>query len=212
VSRAIEVGAFVPRTAVEGPFVRAAVWLQGCSIRCPGCCNPELFARGRGRSLPAEALAQAVLDGGDAIEGLSVLGGEPLDQIAALAELCRHVAMGGRGVIVFTGYTFDEARALDGFDTLQPWVDTWVTGRFVASELERQRRFIGSRNQVLVHRTMRYADPALWEGPVCAEVIIAPPTRDTPGTAIARVVGAPTIARLLVQVARRREADEQAPR
>ena len=39
----LRVGARVPVTRAEGPGARYALWLQGCSIRCPGCCNPHLF-------------------------------------------------------------------------------------------------------------------------------------------------------------------------
>ena len=33
-------------TEAEGPFRRYALWTRGCSLRCPGCCNPGLFAPG----------------------------------------------------------------------------------------------------------------------------------------------------------------------
>lgn len=207
----LEIAGFVARTEVEGPFVRAAVWVQGCSLRCPGCCNPEMFERGVGRARPVDAIAHAVTGGAEIVEGLSVLGGEPLEQLAATAELSRQVAAAGLGVIVFTGYTFEEAAALPGFAALEPWVDTWVTGRFRAREPEVERRFIGSRNQVLVHRTARYAEPSLWRGPMYAEVIIAPPSDDLPprdghacSEAAASVVGAPAIALKLARLVGRR--------
>src|SRR5262245_54990250 len=39
----LNVGLIVPRTEAEGPGVRFALWVQGCPLRCPGCCNPEML-------------------------------------------------------------------------------------------------------------------------------------------------------------------------
>ena len=33
----------VPCTEAEGPGARFALWFQGCPLRCPGCCNPEML-------------------------------------------------------------------------------------------------------------------------------------------------------------------------
>ena len=53
-------------TGAEGPGLRCAVWVQGCTLACPGCCNPELFAAAGGAvvgvaELAAEVLAVALL-------------------------------------------------------------------------------------------------------------------------------------------------------
>ena len=157
----------VARTGAEGPFERYALWVQGCSLRCPGCCNPALFPAAGGEALAVAELV-AEIEAAD-VEGITVLGGEPLEQLPAVAELCAAVAAGGRGVLVFTGHTLAEARALPGFDRLWASVDTLVDGRFDARMPEPDpgiggRRFLGSRNQVIHHRSSRYADADLWTG------------------------------------------------
>ena len=40
----LRVGQRVESTEAEGPGTRFALWTQGCTLRCPGCCNPHLFA------------------------------------------------------------------------------------------------------------------------------------------------------------------------
>lgn len=104
------------------------------------------------------------------LEGLTVLGGEPLQQLAGVTALCESAAALGLGVLVFSGYRFEEARAKPGFSTLWDAIDTLVDGRYDARRPEPSaddggRRFIGSSNQRLHHRTDRYRDPALWHGP-----------------------------------------------
>lgn len=162
----LELAARVPVTRAEGPHERFAVWLQGCSLRCPGCCNPELFAAAGGEALAIPALAAWLRAARDAhaIAGLSVLGGEPTDQLAAVAALCREARALGLDVLVFTGRTLAELRALPDADALLAAVDTLIDGRFDATRRDTSRRWIGSSNQRLVHLTPRLADPALWRG------------------------------------------------
>lgn len=114
-----------------------------------------------------------------ALEGLTVLGGEPLAQIEALTALCRGVAPLGLGVIVFSGYRRAEAERRPGFAALWPTLDTLVDGRYDARRPEPApqqggRRFIGSTNQRLWHRSDRYRDPALWTGAPRIEVHLDP--------------------------------------
>src|SRR5690606_21092904 len=166
----------VASTLAEGPGRRAALWVRGCSLRCPGCCNPDLFESGSDNesstglqgSVDLEKLAswlrECVSD--RALEGLSILGGEPLEQIEGVAALSR-VAQGlGLGVILYTGYEIERWQGRVEFEALWSAVDTFVDGPFDARQPERAasrpRRYVGSRNQRLVHRSSRYADEGLW--------------------------------------------------
>ena len=178
---ALRVAARVACTEAEGPGRRAAVWVQGCSLRCPGCCNPELFPAQGGEALAIAALTDWLRAARDthAIAGLSVLGGEPTDQLPAVAALCREARALGLGVLVFTGRTLDELRALPGADALLAHVDTLIDGRFDATRRDTSRRWIGSSNQRLVHLTAREADPARWRGQDHVELQIDPAGRVT---------------------------------
>lgn len=203
-SATIELAHVVPVSAAEGPHERFAIWVQGCTLRCPGCCNPELFERGRGHVVAIDELVEQVLAATrmHAIEGLTILGGEPLEQVPALIELCARVQQAGLGVIVFTGLELAAARERPGFAGLWPWIDTLVDGPFLVREPEPApdlggRRFIGSRNQGLHHRSDRYADPALWFGvglglDTSIEIRVGPDGR-------ASVHGSPRLARSLVR-------------
>src|SRR5947208_855180 len=55
----LSVAQVVPCTEAEGPGRRFALWFQGCPLRCPGCCNPEMLPFAGGRQMPlAEVLGQ----------------------------------------------------------------------------------------------------------------------------------------------------------
>ena len=53
----LSVGQIVASTEAEGPGRRFALWVQGCSLRCEGCCNPHLFAERGGENLVAATRA-----------------------------------------------------------------------------------------------------------------------------------------------------------
>ena len=49
-------------TRAEGPFLRTALWLQGCSISCPGCVNPHLWSFEGGSEVDVEELAAQIIE------------------------------------------------------------------------------------------------------------------------------------------------------
>lgn len=146
----------VKHTEAEGPGARFAIWVQGCSLACPGCCNPEMWEHGTGQSVSVGALVEQIKGVQDAIEGVSFLGGEPFEQHEALAILAREVRALGLTVMVYSGYSFDEIQAKDS--PLFPEIDLLVAGRYVADLRTTKRRWIGSTNQTLHCLSDAYKD------------------------------------------------------
>lgn len=148
---AINVAMTVPCTEAEGPGRRFALWVQGCPMRCAGCCNPEMLAfEDRAWSSP-DALLEAVLASARAhqIEGVTFLGGEPFAQPEALAALAEGVQAHGLTVMIFSGYTLTALQRMTrpGVARLLAATDLLVDGRFEQSQLDHARRWIGSTNQ-----------------------------------------------------------------
>jgi anaerobic ribonucleoside-triphosphate reductase activating protein len=164
----------VDATSAEGPGVRTAIWLQGCPLRCAGCCNPEMlpFDGGEVRDVEdvlARALAARSNSGA---EGLTLLGGEPFAHAAA-AALARRAQQEGLSVMTFTGYEIEFLR-----DGSIPWAgellaatDILVDGPYRRDLPDTSRRWIGSKNQRIHFLTERYraGDPA-WERPDTLEI------------------------------------------
>jgi len=139
----------------EGPFLRYALWLQGCSLRCPGCCNPEMLSPEGGAPLDVSELL-AEIRAAPGIEGVTLLGGEPFEQAGPLAELARGVRRAGLGVMAFSGYTLHELRARRGCGPLLAEIDLLVDGPYQAARRSARRRFVGSDNQRVHFLTGRY--------------------------------------------------------
>jgi anaerobic ribonucleoside-triphosphate reductase activating protein len=157
----VRVAARVRDTEAEGPGRRWAMWVQGCPLRCPGCCNPELLPErardGSDRLVAVAELADEAL-ATRGIEGVSLLGGEPFAQAGPLAELARRVRAGGLGIMVYSGFTLAELRARGdaATDALLAATDLLVDGRYDREQPDTERRWIGSRNQVLHFLSDRY--------------------------------------------------------
>lgn len=153
---ALAVGRVLHGTVAEGPFLRSAVWVSGCSIRCAGCINPHLFETGADVVDPIVLAGDVVAAG---VEGLTLLGGEPFDQARDCAEVAERVRGAGLGVITFTGHSH-EALANGSVDErrLLAATDLLVDGPYEHAAPEAARSLVGSTNQRFVHLTDRYLD------------------------------------------------------
>ncbi len=96
-----------PRSSVNGPGVRSVVWVQGCSLHCKGCFNPDTHEPDQGGTLyVAHELGEQMAQIG--AEGMTISGGEPLDQPEALADMIRSYRAHHHGtVLLYTGYTIE---------------------------------------------------------------------------------------------------------
>src|SRR5262245_7598896 len=134
----LNVAQIVTCTEAEGPGRRFALWFQGCPLRCPGCCNPEMlpFEGGEKRTIEevvAELRSARDLQG---VEGITLLGGEPLAHAAGAVQLVQIARELSLSVMVFSGYTLEQARELP--DTavaeLLSQTDILVDGHYIREQ------------------------------------------------------------------------------
>ncbi|MEZ5085591.1 MAG: 4Fe-4S cluster-binding domain-containing protein [Tessaracoccus sp.] len=141
-----------------GPGRRFGLWVQGCELACPGCASVDTWASDGGELVDVTLLAQQLLAAArrDELTGITLTGGEPIDQAAGLAELLDIVAGHPLGadldVLVFTGYPriVAERRGSE----LLTRADTMVAGPYRATQPS-THPLIASANQELVHLTAR---------------------------------------------------------
>jgi anaerobic ribonucleoside-triphosphate reductase activating protein len=169
VTATLRVHAVDPRSRANGPGVRFVVWVQGCTLACPGCFNPATHAAA-GREIPVAELAAELAASG--VDGLTVSGGEPLQQAAAVAELLGAARARGLSTLVFSGYTLAEIRALPEGERVLAELDVLVDGRYVARE-RLGRGLRGSENQRIHLLTPRHTLAEVEATPL-AEIVIGP--------------------------------------
>ncbi|GAG49875.1 unnamed protein product [marine sediment metagenome] len=97
------------------------------------------------------------------LEGISISGGEPFDQPIALRELLIGVRKLGLGILIYTGFTIEELRAMpEAKPCFEPesLVDILVDGPYDESR-QVQGELRGSANQRLLILTDRYTSDDL---------------------------------------------------
>lgn len=120
------------RSRANGPGQRFVIWLQGCTLGCPGCFNPA--THGAGGELVAVAALLAEVAATRGIIGLSLSGGEPLQQAPAALELLLGARRLGLSTLIFSGYTRDQIAAQALGPAVLAHTDVLVDGRYVAGE------------------------------------------------------------------------------
>lgn len=159
-----------PRSRANGPGVRAVIWFQGCTLGCAGCFNPGTHASAGGELVTTDALLAEVAAA--RADGLTLSGGEPMQQAPAALELLLGARRLGLSTLMFSGYTRAELLAQALGPAVLAHLDVLVDGRYVAgARLGDGLR--GSANQQLHVLTRRHTRAEVEATPT-AEVRIAP--------------------------------------
>ena len=118
------------RSRSNGPGVRAVIWVQGCTLRCPGCFNPAFQSQQGGIETPLLEI-MAWLGSIPGIEGVSISGGEPTDQMAGVLSLVRDIRRTtGLTILLFSGRIMDVIQKMPGGMELIALLDVLVDGPY----------------------------------------------------------------------------------
>lgn len=146
-------------STVNGPGRRAVIWTQGCSLQCRGCWNPQthnsLLGFRREVLKVVEWLSR--LRRYDSIEGLTVSGGEPMEQAPAVLELLHHLKADDPSLSIglFSGYSERELHSTDWL-AIRSHLDFAVLGRYNPTR-PGDNAMVSSTNQKLHLYTSRYS-------------------------------------------------------
>ncbi len=152
-SSILRLGHMVNNTEIYGPGLRAAIWVKGCTLACKGCWNKQYWPSTGGDLVTVHELNQK-LNQIQGIEGITLLGGEPLQQSRAILELIKLQKLSGRTIMLYSGYEYSE------LDEIQKECvnlsDLVILGRYEEDKRNVYLRWRGSENQKLLSPTGRY--------------------------------------------------------
>jgi anaerobic ribonucleoside-triphosphate reductase activating protein len=142
-----------------GPGKRLLLFTQGCSLHCKGCVNEHLWQFGVGANITVEEVLELCQD----VEGITLHGGEPLDQSEGVLEIVKALKSVGKTVILFTGYQYKE---LSKSSQKRVWSlsDLVVSGRYIEEKRNIYLQFRGSTNQRVYRHRGTYKDYQIKDG------------------------------------------------
>jgi len=136
----------------NGPGVRVSLFVSGCRNHCPGCFQPETWDFDYGEPF-TKATEDEIITAlrPSWIQGLSILGGDPMEpeNQRALLPFLRRVKeeLPEKDIWIYTGYLLEKV----GTSPLLSYADVVVDGPFVEEEKDAGLAFRGSRNQRIIH-------------------------------------------------------------
>ena len=136
----------------NGPGVRVSIFMQGCAFNCKNCFNPETHDFKGGKEFTEDTIKRVLeLCDNENVEGLSILGGEPMhpNNIEGTTKLVKAFKekYPNKNIWTWSGYTFD--RDLKDKEAMK-YIDVLVDGQFVESQKNPTLEWKGSSNQRVI--------------------------------------------------------------
>lgn len=137
----------------NGPGIRATVFVTGCSRHCVNCFNEEyqdFRAGSEWTDADTARLISYLLD--DTNSGLTLLGGEPMENAEDLLALVQAVrrAVPEKSIWVYSGFLYEEIIAQPDRKALLDACDVLVDGPFIDALKDPGLYFRGSSNQRII--------------------------------------------------------------
>lgn len=145
----------------NGLGVRVTLFVSGCTHHCKGCFNPMTWDFNYGKPFTEDTEEQLLeMLAPDYIDGLTLLGGEPMetDNQRALLPFLKKVKVRypKKNIWCYTGYTLEtdllsESRArCEVTDEMLSLIDVLVDGEFIEKQKNISLAFRGSENQRII--------------------------------------------------------------
>lgn len=156
-----------PDSIVDGPGIRFAVFVQGCSHRCKGCHNPTSQPFVGGYPAVVDSLV-AQIEAAPLIQGVTLSGGEPFDQCDGVCTLAAQLHAKGFDLWIYSGYLFEDLMAGKPHPRaaeLLSYASVLVDGPFIEDLKSYHLVWKGSANQRVIDlvKSRAAGHVVLWE-------------------------------------------------
>jgi len=140
--------------------VRVSLFVSGCRLNCFGCFNKAAQDFRAGQEFTQGTIDEILLlCEEEFISGLSILGGEPLDEknirgVVTLLQEFRIKYGHTKNIWLWSGFTLEELQDRTSYlvDAVLEEVDVLVDGPFVENLKDSSLRWRGSSNQRLLYK------------------------------------------------------------
>ena len=136
----------------NGIGIRSTIFVTGCTRKCPECFNTEYqdFNAGKEWTDKETELIISYLKDPN-VEGLTLLGGEPMQNTEGLVEIVKAIKKEvDKSVWVYSGYKWEEILQDPDKKALLEICDVLVDGPFIIALRDMRLRFRGSSNQRII--------------------------------------------------------------
>ena len=143
----------------NGPGFRVTIWVSGCTHACPGCQNKHTWKYGQGHMVPYTNITykDKILNliGDEHIDGVTISGGDPLDQsVQALEELAKFLSnikkrYPEKSIWLYTGYLIEDLKNYQYKEVIKD-CDVIIDGPYVKEKRNITIPFRGSTNQRII--------------------------------------------------------------
>ncbi len=136
----------------NGKGVRVSIFMQGCTFNCKNCFNPETHDFEGGEEFTDSTIDKVLeLCSKDHIDGLSILGGEPMHpkNIEGTTKLAKAFKekFPNKNLWAWTGYKFDEYLK---DKEVAKYLDVLIDGQYVDELHDPTLEWRGSSNQRVI--------------------------------------------------------------
>lgn len=142
-----------------GPGNRFAVWVNGCKKRCKGCVSERLQKK-RPENERDVISFLSEFDFSE-VDGVTISGGEPFDQIADLEKMVVYLHEAGiKDILIYTGYTKEQLEVWqdDRVKNVFNLIAVLIDGPYVAELDSGEDNLKGSLNQRIFYLNGEFKD------------------------------------------------------
>ena len=134
-------------TVVDGPGLRASIYLAGCYHKCPGCHNPQSWDMNGGKEMEVDEIVEILKQSGHT--KFTITGGDPFYQPMGLLELVVRIRkeIPGSNIWCYTGFLFEDLLDREEMVLILKNIDVLVDGPFIQELRDETLMYRGSSNQ-----------------------------------------------------------------